>query len=70
MDENIFKYLEENYQELYSIGTDIDRLIFTAPHSVIVKSRVYIEKLSEEIAKLEAVENLNNENGNIVEFGK
>lgn len=62
MDINIFKYLEKEYQELYSLGTDIDKLVFTAPHSAIVKSRVYIEKLSEEIAKLENMENLNSEN--------
>lgn len=62
MDINIFKYLEKEYQELYSLGTDIDKLVFTAPHSVIVKSRIYIEKLSGEIAKLENIEILNNEN--------
>lgn len=62
MDINIFKYLEKEYQELYSLGTDIDKLVFTAPHSTIVKSRVYIEKLSEEIAKLENMESLNSEN--------
>ena len=62
MDINIFKYLEKEYQELYSLGTDIDKLVFTAPHSVIVKSRVYIEKLSGEIAKLENMENLNSGN--------
>lgn len=62
MDINIFKYLEKEYQELYSLGTDIDKLVFTEPHSVIVKSRIYIEKLSGEIAKLENIEILNNEN--------
>jgi len=62
VDINIFKYLEKEYQELYSLGTDIDKLVFTAPHSVIVKSRIYIEKLSGEIAKLENIEILNNEN--------
>lgn len=59
MDINIFKYLEKEYQELYSLATDIDKLVFTAPHTVIVKSRVYIEKLSEQIAKLEGLGNLN-----------
>lgn len=41
MDINIFKDLEKEYQELYSLGTNIDKLVFTEPHSVIVKSRVY-----------------------------
>ena len=59
MDINIFKYLEEKYQELYSLATDIDKLVFTAPHTVIIKSRVYIEKLSEQIAKLEKLDELN-----------
>ena len=59
MDINIFIYLEKEYQELYSLATDIDKLVFTAPHTVIVKSRVYIEKLSEQIAKLEGLDNLN-----------
>lgn len=59
MDINIFKYLEKEYQELYSLGTDIDKLVFTAPHTVIVKSRVYIEKLSEQIAKLQGLDELN-----------
>lgn len=59
MDINIFKYLEKEYQELYSLATDIDKLVFIAPHTVIVKSRVYIEKLSEQIAKLEGLDNLN-----------
>ena len=42
MDINIFKYLEKEYQDLYSLAIDIDKLVFTAPHTVIVKSRVYI----------------------------
>lgn len=59
MNIDIYEYLENNYQELCSLGKDIDRLVFTEPHSVIVKSRVYIEKLSEEIARLENMNNLN-----------
>ena len=59
MDINIFKYLEKEYQDLYSLAIDIDKLVFTAPHTVIVKSRVYIEKLTEQIAKLEGLEDLN-----------
>ena len=59
MDINIFKYLEKEYQDLYSLAIDIDKLVFTAPHTVIVKSRVYIEKLSEQIAKLQGLDELN-----------
>lgn len=59
MNINVFKYLEKEYPELYSLAIDIDKLVFIAPHTVIVKSRIYIEKLSEEIARLEGLDNLN-----------
>ena len=59
MNIDIFKVLEEDYQELYSLGKDIDELVFSAPHSVIVKSRVFIESLSKEIANLENMNELN-----------
>lgn len=59
MDKEIFRYLERDYKELYSLGIDIDRLIFTAPHSVIVKSRIFVETISKEIAKLENMDYLN-----------
>ena len=62
MDKEIFRYLERDYKELYSLGIDIDRLIFTAPHSVIVKSRIFVETISKEIAKLEKMEYLNDMN--------
>ncbi|MGL5693231.1 MAG: DNA phosphorothioation-dependent restriction protein DptF, partial [Peptostreptococcaceae bacterium] len=55
----IFEYLKSDYSELYSLSIDIDKLLFTAPHSVIMKSRVFIEQLSKEIAKLEKQESLN-----------
>ncbi|MDU3722775.1 MAG: DUF4145 domain-containing protein, partial [Clostridium celatum] len=59
MNIDIFKILEEDYPELYSLGKDINELVFTAPHSVIVKSRVFIESLSKEIASLENMSELN-----------
>lgn len=62
MNIDILKILEKDYQELYSLGKDIDELVFTAPHSVIVKSRVFIETLSKEIAKLENMDELNDLN--------
>ena len=58
----IFEYLQSDYGELYSLSIDIDKLLFTAPYSVILKSRVFIEQLSKEIAKLECLEALNNLN--------
>ncbi|MGX4599525.1 DNA phosphorothioation-dependent restriction protein DptF [Faecalimicrobium sp. JNUCC 81] len=59
---DIYKFLEKDYSELYSLSVDINNLVFTSPHSVIVKSRVFIEQLSKEIAKLEKMENLNDLN--------
>ena len=62
MNRDIFKYLENDYKELYSLGEDINSLVFTSPHSVIVKSRVFIETLSKEIAKFEEMDELNSLN--------
>ncbi|MBC5629473.1 DNA phosphorothioation-dependent restriction protein DptF [Clostridium sp. NSJ-6] len=62
MERDIFKYFDKDYKELYSLGEDINRLVFTAPHSVILKSRVFIEILSKEIAKLEDMDELNSLN--------
>lgn len=62
MNRDIFKYLENDYKELYRLGEDINDLVFTSPHSVIVKSRVFIETLSKEIAKFEKMDELNSLN--------
>lgn len=51
--DNIFSYLEKDYKELYSLGKEIDENIFSSPHIVLTKGRVYGEKISKEIAKLE-----------------
>ena len=56
---NIYKFLEKDYMELYSIGTEIDNSVFISPHSVIVKSRVFIEQLIKNISNLEELQNLN-----------
>lgn len=58
MGNNIFCYLENDYPDLYSLAIDIDQLVFSAPHTVVVKSRVFIEVLSKEIAKLEDLHDL------------
>ncbi|WP_122638754.1 DNA phosphorothioation-dependent restriction protein DptF [Romboutsia sp. Marseille-P6047] len=59
MNINIYKFLEKDYIELYSIGTDIDNSVFTSPHSVIVKSRVFVEQLIDNISSLERLQGLN-----------
>lgn len=59
MEKDIYKYFEKEYKELYSLGEDINRLVFTAPYSVVIKSRVFIESISKEIASLENMSELN-----------
>ena len=55
----IYKLLHDKYDELYSLCNEIDNSIFTSPHSVIVKSRIFAEKISKEIARLENMSQLN-----------
>ena len=62
LDNDILKYLEKDYKELYTLGKDINSLVFTSPHSVILKARVFIELLSKEIASYEKMEELNSLN--------
>lgn len=62
LNKDILKYLEDDYKELYSLGEDINSLVFISPHSVILKSRVFIELLSKEIANFEEMNDLNSLN--------
>ena len=55
----IYKLLYDKYDELYSLCNEIDNSIFTSPYSVIVKSRIFAEKISKEIARLENMSQLN-----------
>lgn len=57
--ENIFNHLEKDYKELYSLGIEINNNIFSSPHSVLTKGRIYGEKISKEIARLEKMNELN-----------
>ena len=59
MNISIYDFLKKDYEEIYNLGNEIDNSVFTSSHSVIVKSRVFIEQLIKEIAKLEEVNNLN-----------
>lgn len=56
--DNIFSYLEKNYKELYILSSEINNNIFSSPHSVLTKGRVYGEKISKEIANLEKMDEL------------
>ena len=60
MNSNTFELLDKDYNELYSLWNEIDNSLFTSPHSVIIKSRIFAEQISKEIAKLENLIHLNN----------
>lgn len=56
MDNNIYSYLEKDYKSLYNIINEIDECIFTAPHSAILKGRIFVETLTKEVARIEEVQ--------------
>lgn len=53
MDKDVFSYLDKDYKELKQYIDDINAKIFKEPYSVIVKGRVFSEKLAQEVAKIE-----------------
>ncbi|MDO4925606.1 MAG: DNA phosphorothioation-dependent restriction protein DptF [Turicibacter sp.] len=59
MGRTIFDYLESNYKDLFSLANDINEKLFISPYESVAKSRVYIEKLTEKIAILEKMDELN-----------
>ena len=60
MNSNMYELLDKNYSELYNLCNEINDSIFTSPHSVIVKARIFAEQISKEIAKLENMPKLDN----------
>ena len=59
MNSSTFEILNRDYNELYNLYNDINNSVFTSPHSVIVKARIFSEKISKEIAKFENMPQLN-----------
>ncbi|ERI94643.1 dnd system-associated protein 3 [Clostridiales bacterium oral taxon 876 str. F0540] len=53
MENSVFSYLDKNYRYLNNYIRDIDDALFTTPHSAIIKGRTFVERLTQEIAKLE-----------------
>ena len=53
MKRDVFSYLEKDYRYLNNYIKDINELLFTEPHSSIIKGRIFAEHLSQEVAKLE-----------------
>lgn len=60
MEKDVYKYLEKNYKHLNKDINDINETLFTAPHSSIIKGRVFAENLAEEVAKFEGLGTLVN----------
>lgn len=53
MEKEVFSYLEKDYSYLNNYIRDINEVIFTSPHEAIIKGRTFVEKLTQEVAKLE-----------------
>lgn len=53
MEKDVFSYLDEKYRYLKKYIDEIDKSIFTSPHSAIIKGRTYVENLTKEITSLE-----------------
>lgn len=59
MEKDIYSYLDKDYESLSMLSKEMNESLFTAPHSVILKGRVFIESLTKEIAKIEKSERFN-----------
>lgn len=59
MQSDILGYFKDDKEYLARIGTEINELLYKAPHGAVVKGRVLAENLTKEIAKLEGEEYLN-----------
>ncbi|KOC39683.1 DUF4145 domain-containing protein, partial [Clostridium botulinum] len=53
MERDVFSYLDENYRYLNNYIKDFKKVLFTSPHSAIIKGRTFSEKLIQEVSELE-----------------
>ena len=53
MRNSVYSYLEKDYKYLLNYITEIDKVIFISPYESIVKARIYAERITCEILKLE-----------------
>ncbi|WP_051541845.1 DNA phosphorothioation-dependent restriction protein DptF [Clostridium lundense] len=53
MESDVFSYLDKNYRYLNNYIREIDKTLFTSPYGAIVKGRTFIEKLTQEVSKIE-----------------
>lgn len=49
----VYSYLEKDYRFLIKYIDEINKAIFVSPHEAIIKSRTYVENLTQEVARLE-----------------
>lgn len=59
MENDVFSYLNKNYRYLNNYVGELDKIVFTSPHSAIIKGRSFTENLTKEICKLEGYSLLN-----------
>lgn len=57
-DNFLFSFMKEINLELVSLGQTIEEQLFTDPHSVLIKSRVYIETLTKFVLDQEKMEDV------------
>ncbi|WP_368246141.1 DNA phosphorothioation-dependent restriction protein DptF [Clostridium paraputrificum] len=58
MQDNVFSYLDKEYKYLREYVIEIDESLFVSTNNAILKGRVFAEKLSQEVAKLEELDDL------------
>ncbi|MDU5010630.1 MAG: DNA phosphorothioation-dependent restriction protein DptF [Clostridium botulinum] len=59
MERDVFDYLEKDYRYLNNYIRDVNKMLFTSPHSAIIKGRTFVEKLTQEVANKEGYGLLN-----------
>lgn len=52
MKRDVFSYLDKDYRYLNNYIEEFNRVLFTAPHSAIIKGRTFTEHLTQEVSKL------------------
>lgn len=59
MKKDVFSYLDKDYKYLNNYIRDFNNILFTAPHSAIIKGRTFVENLTKEVSKKEGYGLLN-----------
>lgn len=56
--ESTFDFLQELDPELVQLGRDIEKIFYDDPHGVMIKGRLFAERMTKTIAMLEGMDNL------------